>query len=404
MLSRIGAAVIIATALTVQQTPQFRSGVERILIDVQVIDGDGRPLVDLTAKDFEVRINRQLRRVAAAEFVRVAEVDSAAGGAKERGSDTTAPRSDDPSRGGRDFILAVDEASFRTVDAPAAIRSARRFVQRLAPNDRVGLFTFPVSPRYFELTPDHTAVAMALDRVVGTYEMPRSHFHLSPSEVIDIEGGDTDLVRTIARRECLPQPVYQAECMQAIPGDANLMAESFESQASASIYAMRTLFAALHQDPQRKTVVLLSGGLLSSDRIGGRPNVAGIIDLIGAEAAKADAVVYVLHMDSSFLQAFSASNGGPVSRSLMRESAALGSGLERLAGTAGGALLHAEPGGEDIAFQRILRETSSYYVLAVEPSDEDRDGRLHYISVKANARGAEVRARRTVIIPRQPPA
>jgi hypothetical protein len=35
----------------------------------------------------------------------------------------------------------------------------------------------------------------------------------------------------------------------------------------------------------------------------------------------------------------------------------------------------------------------------VEPLAEDRDGRMHYITVKTSARGADVRARRTVIIP-----
>jgi hypothetical protein len=62
-------------------------------------------------------------------------------------------------------------------------------------------------------------------------------------------------------------------------------------------------------------------------------------------------------------------------------------------------LIRVEPGGEDRAFQRILRETSAYYLLAVDPVDEDRDGRMHYISVKTSVKGADVRARRTVIIP-----
>ena len=384
------------------QQPRFSSNIERIVIDVQVIDRDSRPIPRLSAQDFDVRFDRQPRTVASAQFIVAADLDSVAAGASvPDGRSVTSAAGD--SRGGRDFILAIDEASFRTIDAPAAIRAARAFVRRLAPNDRVGLYTFPVSPRYFALTPDHTSVSMALNRVIGTFQLPRSHFHLSPSEVIDILAGDTDLVRAIARRECLPQSLYQGECMKGIPGDATLMVEAYESQASASIMAMRKLFAALHQDPQRKTVVLLSGGLLASDRVGGRPDIADIVDRIGAEAAKADANLYVLHMDSSFLQTFSATSSAVAPRSQMRESAALASGLERLAGTAGGAMVHVEPGAEDRAFERILRETSAYYLLSIEPLAGDRDGRLHYISVKTNVRGAEVRARRTVVIPADQP-
>jgi hypothetical protein len=83
----------------------------------------------------------------------------------------------------------------------------------------------------------------------------------------------------------------------------------------------------------------------------------------------------------------------------MREQATTAGGLERLAGTAGGTLLRVEPGGEDRALQRILRETSAYYLLGVEPEDRDRDGRPHYITVKVKVRGADVRSRRTAVIP-----
>jgi hypothetical protein len=165
--------------------------------------------------------------------------------------------------------------------------------------------------------------------------------------------------------------------------------------------ALRLLLAALHQDPARKTVVVISGGLLASDRVGGRPDVSSAVEMLGAEAASARANLYVLHMDSSFLQSFSVTSGGRTgaARSSLRESSALAAGLDRLAGATGGAIIRVEPGGETRAFRRVLRETSAYYVLAVEPLPEDRDGRMHYISVKTSVRGAEVRARRTVIIP-----
>ena len=59
------------------------------------------------------------------------------------------------------------------------------------------------------------------------------------------------------------------------------MAMVYESQVSASMGGLRTLFGALRQDPERKTVVVLSGGLLASDRAGGRPDVSGVITTLG---------------------------------------------------------------------------------------------------------------------------
>jgi len=403
-----GCHLFLAVALSMaagQQQPQFRSGVERIVIDVQVVDDDGRPIEALTAADFEVQFDRHPRTVVAAQFVRAASVDTPAGGAAPPPG-VPAYSANAENRGGRDYILAVDESSFRTTDAPAVMRAARAFIASLATNDRVGLFTYPASPRMFPLTPDHTSVSMELNRVVGTYSPPLSQFHLSPSEVIDIESGDTDLVRTIARRECLPQPIYQAECLKSIPGDANLIAQAYEALSSTSVKSLRMLLAALDQAPTRKTVVVISGGLLSSDRVGGRPDISGIVDMLAVEAGRVRANLYVLHVDSSFLQSFSVMSGAGgvrtadgVARSAMRESSALAAGLDRLAGATGGTVVRVEPGGEQRAFGRILRETSAYYLLAVEPTDADRDGRLHYITVKTTARGADVRARRTVVIP-----
>jgi len=370
---------------------------------VQVVDGEGRPLEALTAADFDVRFDQHVRSVAAVQFVRAAESDTPAAGAAIAPG-TSISSANGASLGGRDFILAVDESSFRTADMPAVMRATRAFVSRLAPEDRVGLYTYPASPRMFPLTPDHTSVSMELNRVVGTFQPPQSRFHLSPTETMDIESGDNDLVKTIAKRECFPDPMSQFECTKSILADANQIAATFESLAATSTNAVRLLLGALNQAPSRKTVVLISGGLLASDLVGGRPDISRIVEMISADAAAARATVYALHMDSRFLQAFSSVAGSTrdaagLMRSAFRESSAFASGLDRLAGAAGGALIHVEAGAEDRAFQRILRETSAFYLLSVEPLADDRDGRIHYISVKTSVKGAEVRARRTVIIP-----
>ena len=102
-----------------------------------------------------------------------------------------------------------------------------------------------------------------------------------------------------------------------------------------------------------------------------------VVDRLANDAAGAGANLYVLFADASFLDAFSAANGerarfaateGPSPRnssniSLLREQGVLASGLERLAGGSGGALIHVDAGQEARAFQRILRETSAYYLL-----------------------------------------
>jgi VWFA-related protein len=375
------------------QQPQFKTAVERILVDVQVVDPQGRPISSLTADDFEVRFDQGIRRVASVEFVRDAAIETLAAGGKDAAPGPASPAV--PSVG-RDFILAVDESSFHAHYAPAAVRAARGFIERLSPVDRVGLYLYPVSKRSFVMTTDHEAVLKELDGIVGTLDPPISEFHLTKTEVIDISAGDPDALARVAARACSPT---DRSCRDRIKSEASAIAMAFESQVTASMGGLRTLFTALRQAPERKIVVVVSGGLLASDRIGGRPDVSAIVSTLGELAARSNATLYVLHMDSSFLEAFSAASRDPAPVSLMRDQSVSGGGLDRLAGTAGGTLVRVEPGGEDRAFQRILRETSAHYVLGVEPLDRDRDGRPHYISVKVKIHGADVRSRRTVVIP-----
>jgi VWFA-related protein len=56
------------------------------------------------------------------------------------------------------------------------------------------------------------------------------------------------------------------------------------------------------------------------------------------------------------------------------------------------------------AFERIVRDNSSYYVLAYYPSSNRRDGRFHRIEVRVSRPGLTVRARRGYVAPRGNPA
>src|SRR5215212_8157422 len=53
------------------QGPTFRTGIDLVAVDVAVVDSRGRPVEDLRAPDFSVKIDGEPRRVVSAELFKV---------------------------------------------------------------------------------------------------------------------------------------------------------------------------------------------------------------------------------------------------------------------------------------------------------------------------------------------
>ena len=75
MLLVTAGALLAARTSTVsaQQPPTFRSTVDLVAVDVQVVDKDGRPIGTLKPGDFDVQIAGKKRRVVSADFIESAE-------------------------------------------------------------------------------------------------------------------------------------------------------------------------------------------------------------------------------------------------------------------------------------------------------------------------------------------
>ncbi len=176
-----------------QQRPVFRAGADLIVVDVQVVDRRGAPIADLKAGDFEVRVDRSVRKVVSAQFLRH-EASSSPAQATEPEAAAPAETARGVAPAGRSFILAVDESSFRARNALAAMQAARRFIENLEPDDRIGLFKYPVYPKSVQLTTDHESVLEELQSVIGVLEVPQGRYNLSLSEVIDITAEDSEIL------------------------------------------------------------------------------------------------------------------------------------------------------------------------------------------------------------------
>lgn len=384
--------VLLGTVLAVQDPRQtFKSGADVVLVDVHVVDSAGEPVRDLRLDDFEVRVAGRLRRVISAELI---EYKTPLRGPTREG----APREDvtatDAPRPRRMFVLAVDEHSLQAASARAAVNAAERFLDRLGADDLVGLFAYPTGAAMHDLSSDHPSVRRMLRHVAGLFDGPTGRFNLSTSEILDGASGDLNALRQVLERECRGGACSMGDIRQ----EAASLAIYLEMRISQSVGALRGLIRALGTIPGRKILVIVSGGLISTDRASGRAQAGAEIAALGREAALANTAVFALHLDWSFLEAVSTRQG--FRSSYFRDSNLAATGLEMVAGTAGGAVIRVQGDAPDRAFDRILRETSAHYLLGVETDDADRSGQARTIRVRVKRPGLQVRSRTELVGPR----
>lgn len=405
MLPSAAVVALCVGAVSAQQTV-FRSKVDVIAVDVQVVDTKGNPIGRIGPDAFNVTINGQRRKVVSAEFI----------AQQPASDDPTEPRP--PEGRGRTFVLAIDSGSFEVGAERAPIQGAQSFVQRLDPSDRVGLFVYPAGTSIAPTT-QRAPITITLGRVVGQKDPLRTHYNLRPWEIVDItaqtsnpnsfltaasrqanptaDGGtqmELDPVLKIQARECPEDP----DCPSKIYAEGIQLAIQLEGQVQTSLGGLGALLRALEKIPGRKAVVLVSAGLLVSDRSDGRPDVGDIARAMGQSAARANATVYTVHIDTT-TGVGPASQKAPGSSQMARDRTLFGNWLSDFSQSAGGRLIYVPVGTADFAFDRILRETSAYYLLGVEPAAADRDGQPRKLGVKVKRRGVSVRSRQWVVVP-----
>lgn len=383
----------LAGALAQQpQTPTFRAGTNLVLIDAQVVARDGAPIPSLTKEQFEVFIDGRRRPIVSADFLRASHQAPA--------TLTGAPAADGATitRDGRIIIVAVDQNSFPAVARSSAQEAVRRVIEQAPPDDYVGLVAFPGT---LQLSPtrDRRALLEAVDRLAGLrVDLNRqSRFNLSMADAATLQGKVPVATQEIICRECQLCGAVDRSCKDELISDAMSISTALEQQGMLSIAGLHAVLDATTSLAGRKTLVVVSAGLPTSNLPNGRPNLTAETERIARRAAAANVNLYVFYLNTHFLRAFSAEYGRR-NYSVYEDISLFGSGLERFADSGGGAFFQIEVDSDPFV-ARALRETSASYVLAVQAEDADRDGKEHFVRVTVRERGATLRYRRIVVIP-----
>jgi VWFA-related protein len=356
----------------------FRSNVDLVPVDVNVVDRNGRPVSDLRAEDFTLAVDGKPRRIASAQFI---SVERAIGTAPPKAMEYT---SNAGAAAGRLVMIAIDTGNISVGHGKAAIEAARRFVGTLNRTDRVALVSLPGAGPQIEFTSNHAIVQALLANVVGQATDNLGQKRVGLSEAIAIERGEQMVITDITARECPENltPAILASCIVQLTAESRQMLAQVQHRTNNALISLRYLFERMSASDTPKTIVFISEGLM----LGREYNDVAWVEPL---AAAAHITLFVLQLDRPEMEA--SSHRTSPSRGDDRE--VLRDGLDRLAGMAKGEVFRVA-GNADFVFQRLGLELSGYYLLSFEPEPGDRDGKSHKIKIDIRRKDLTLRSRR----------
>jgi VWFA-related protein len=367
------------------QTPRpvFETQTEIVLVDVNIVDRDARPVPTLTSADFELQVNGQPRPIQSVQFISTVPTNVSPATPRE-----TAYSANDTATTGRLLLFVVDEGNLRVGSSRSVLRTAQSLFERLAPGDLVGLSRLPTGVGNVEFTTDRKRVTDALLKITGTVTNRAGMSKVRISEAWALENNDMSTWQQAIDRECSGESGAGLEaCSSAVEGDARALLSESSARTRGTISSLEGLLRGLTQLKTPINIVMISEGLfVARDRNSMRE--------LGRHAAEARATIHVMRPGQSYFDIEDSSAPG-VSRFF--DDGLLAEGLEQLADQTRGTMTTVNASATN-AFDRLGRELSGYYLLGFEPTEADRRGKEHRIKVEVKPRGLTVRARPTFVL------
>jgi VWFA-related protein len=398
---RVGVAARRATASVVQQDPTatFRGGVDFVSVDVTVSDQQGRPVRDLGLADFEVYEDGKQQKVSSFSLVQIPIVSSVAA-AKSGGGERVEPdvRSNERDASGRVYVLLLDDLHVSALRSGVVKTAARQFVERhLDPHDVAAvLHTSGRSDASQEFTRNPRLLLAAIDKFVGR------KLRSAVLEKLDVytQRNPEESTRADMRLERIEDP------LSIIRAD----------QARSMMATLTSLGDMLSGSPgQRKAVVLFSEGLdyelqmsamqtpsgLTTQTNPNAPVLRRELEQVIRASARANVGVYAVDprglaaTGEDLIEVTSLPQNpllGLTTTAFEEEVKAAQDSLRALSEQTGA---FASVSSNDFggAFERLVADNSTYYLLGYRSSDPKQDGRFRKIEVRVNRPGTRVRAR-----------
>jgi len=375
---------------TTQATPPptFRVEVNYVEVDAIVTDATGKPVSDLTAADFEVLEDGKPQKISAFSQVNIPieRADRPLFAAAPIERDVQSNQQAD----GRVYLIVLDDLHINPLRTPRAKAVARAFLERhFAANDVAAVVFTSGRADGQEFTNNRRLLLNAVDRFMG--QKMRSS--------------------TLSRLEQYRNTQGMRSSGERVD-DPTLAERAFHDRNGLeSIRNLAEFMSGIRG--RRKAMLLISEGIdYDINDVFTNRDASTIIDAsrdaIGA-ATRANVAIYSvdprgvtsLGDEGIEVDSFPVNDpdAGISSQDMMNELRLSQDSLRTLSDETGG---FAAVNRNDFsgAFDRIVRENSSYYVLGYYPANERRDGRFRKIEVRVKRPGLQVRSRKGYQAPR----
>jgi VWFA-related protein len=384
-------AVVLLAASTAraQDQPRFRSGVDVTSVDVTVVDERGHPILGLKPEDFTVKLDGSERRVISADWVTLTAPEGPKPPPPPEGYS-----SNEGGTGGRLILLVVDQPNIRFGGLLGIRRAVNGFLDRLQPSDRVALVGIGPGAPSVGFTADHDRLRKAIDLTTGQRQTLKSGFYqIAISEAMAIRRGDGMVLQRVQKRECGDPDTAPATelarieaCFRSVESEANSQAAVSAFDGEQTVNTFRDLLSSLRTVNSPNTLMLITEGFVLDDQ---HPSFLEISNLAAASRTS----IYVLRLDEQIFEITESRATEPTAR--FDDKLEKSIGVQMLANSTRGSLFNVVNGG-DHAFERIEAELSGQYLLGVETSPLDKDGKPRNINVSVNRRGVTIRSRRVL--------
>lgn len=376
------------------QSPTFRAGVEYVDVDAVVTDAEGRAVTGLTKDDFEVIEDGARQSIA---------TFSAMSRALDPGPRLPAVvpfepdvQSNETNFDGSVYVMVLDDLHVDALRSQNVKQAARQFIERhLGAGDRMAVLYTGRDDASQEFTSSRRLLATAVDQFLGrqlrsptmtTRDVEHAQVNIPTSGFSNAPSADP------SRDE------YEAE-----------LAKNAESMLSTLNQVGQWLDGVRGR---RKAVLLFSEGLnydltdlLGDLYVNGRARSTDSLRDTLAAMTRSNLAIYgidprALSADGGDAIEVSGFSNSPASLSSLRTELRLSQGSLRQLSEDTGGFATVNTNDMTSAFERIVRDNSSYYVLGYYPSSPRSDGKLHRIEVRTARPGLTVRARRGYIAPK----